>query len=105
MSIRSTLKPPHLAAAAAFGSGLLVHLFGLVNVLHNYDDIAQQPRGYGTGVTSGRWLLSIMGDFCDAIGGNFNLPTVNGLLFLLLSRFPPDCLCPFFGSGTGLQQH
>lgn len=78
---------------------------GLVNVLHNYDDIAQQPRGYGTGVTSGRWLLSIMGDFCDAIGGNFNLPTVNGLLFLLLSRFPPDCLCPFFGSGTGLQQH
>ena len=96
MSIRSTLKPPHLAAAAAFGSGLLVHLFGLVNVLHNYDDIAQQPRGYGTGVTSGRWLLSIMGDFCDAIGGNFNLPTVNGLLFLLLIAVPAGLLVSVF---------
>lgn len=74
MSIRSTLKPPYWAAAAAFGSGVLVHLFGLVNVLHNYDDIAQQPRGYGTGVTSGRWLLTLMGKFWDAIGGNFNLP-------------------------------
>ena len=96
MSIRSTLKPPHLAAAAAFGSGLLVHLFGLVNVLHNYDDIAQQPRGYGTGVTSGRWLLSIMGDFCDAIGGNFNLPTVNGLLFLLLIAVSAGLLVSVF---------
>ena len=96
MSIRSTLKPPHLAAAAAFGSGLLVHLFGLVNVLHNYDDIAQQPRGYGTGVTSGRWLLSIMGDFCDAIDGNFNLPMLNGLLFLLLIAVSAGLLVSVF---------
>ena len=84
MDIRLSQKPSHWAAAAAFWGGMPVHLFGLVNILHNYDDIAQQPRGYGTGVTSGRWLLSILGDFCDAIGGNYNLPVLNGLLFLLL---------------------
>lgn len=71
------------ASIAALVSGLIVHLFGLVNVLHNYDDIAQQPRGYGTGVTSGRWLLSLLGDFCDEIGGNYNLPFLNGLMFLI----------------------
>ena len=96
MSIRSTSKPPYWAAAAAFGSGVLVHLFGLVNVLHNYDDIAQQPRGYGTGVTSGRWLLTLMGDFWDAIGGNFNLPLLNGLLFLLLIALSAGLLVSVF---------
>ncbi len=84
MDIRQKLKPPQWATLAALGSGVLVHMFGFVNVLHNYDDIAQQPRGYGTGVTSGRWLLSLLGDCFNAIGGNYNLPFLNGLLFLLL---------------------
>lgn len=63
-------------------SGVIVHLFGLVNVLHNYDDIAVQPRGYGTGITSGRWVLQILGDLVDMCGGNYNLPTVNGIVFI-----------------------
>ena len=68
---------------AALAVGMLTHLFGLVNVLHNYDDIAVQPEGYGTGVTSGRWLLSLLGDFVEKLGGNYNLSFVNGLLFLV----------------------
>lgn len=85
MEIKKICKTPEgLAALSGLSAGVVTHLFGLVNVLHNYDDIAQQPRGYGTGVTSGRWLLSLMGDFCEAIGGNYNLPLVNGLLFLLV---------------------
>lgn len=72
------------AVQAALIAGMITHLFGLVNVLHNYDDIAQQPRGYGTGITSGRWLLSLLGDFAEKSGGNYNLPFVNGLLFILL---------------------
>lgn len=79
------LKTPEgISAVAAMGVGSVVHLFGLVNVLHNYDDIAQQPRGYGTGISSGRWLLSLMGDFAEWLGGNYNLSLVNGLLFLAL---------------------
>jgi len=72
------------AVIAAMICGTITHLFALVNVLHNYDDIAQQPYGYGTGITSGRWFLTILGDFCQKWGGNYNLHFVNGMLFILL---------------------
>ena len=34
--------PAAAALLAALAAGLLVHLFGLVNILHNNDDIWQQ---------------------------------------------------------------
>ncbi len=73
-----------LAAISAFVCGVCVHLYALVNNLYNYDDIAQQPKGYGTGITSGRWFLTLLGDFFDFWGGNYNLPLINGILFLVL---------------------
>ena len=76
--------PAAAALLAALAAGLLVHLFGLVNILHNNDDIWQQPMGYGAGITSGRWLLTILGDFLSRQGFGFNLPVVNGVLFLVL---------------------
>ena len=85
MDVKNQLqKPSFTAACTSLAAGILTHCFGLVTILHNYDDIAQQPTGYGTGVTSGRWLLSLLGDFWEAIGGNYNLPFVNGVLFLIL---------------------
>ena len=89
--------PEGIAAMAAMGVGSLVHLFGLVNVLHNYDDIAQQPKGYGTGISSGRWLLSLLGDSAEWLGGNYNLPVVNGLLFLALIAISAGILVSVFG--------
>lgn len=77
-------KPTWMAGVAAFGCGSLCHLFGLVTMLHNNDDIAQLPYGYGTGLTSGRWLLTILGDLSGAADLSYNLPLVNGLIFLLL---------------------
>lgn len=82
-----TAQPARAAIVACFVSGVVTHLFGLVNILHNYDDIAQQPKGYGTGITSGRWLLSILGDLFGAIEADYNLPVVNGLLFIILIAF------------------
>ena len=76
--------PAAAAVIAALAAGLLVHLFGLVNILHNNDDIWQQPMGYGAGITSGRWLLTILGDFLSRQGFGYNLPVVNGVLFLAL---------------------
>lgn len=77
------IKPPvKRAVFAAFAAGFLVHHFGLVNALHNIDDIGQFPYGYGTGIQSGRWLLTVLGDFLQAIGGNYNLPYLNGVLYL-----------------------
>ena len=69
---------------AAILCGVAVHGFALFNVLHNYDDILQNPVGYGAGITSGRWLLTLLGDFCQKVLYlNFNLPTVNGLAYIL----------------------
>lgn len=72
------------AVLAALAAGILAHLFGLVNPLHNYDDISAQPYGYGTGITSGRWFLTVLGELAYTLGLTYNLPLVNGLVFLLL---------------------
>jgi len=77
-------KPEWIGFLSALTSGLVVHAYGLVNIIHNYDNILQQPKGYGAGVTSGRWLLQMLGAFNDAfVELNYNLPTMNGLGFLL----------------------
>lgn len=89
--------PPMTAGLAALLCGTGVHLFGLVNILHNYDDIAQLPAGYGAGVTSGRWLLSLLGDLMDKLGGNYNLPLVNGVLFLAMIGLAAGLLADIFG--------
>lgn len=77
-------KPEYIAVLSAFFAGLAVHMFGLVNVLHNYDDVSMQPAGYGTGIASGRWFLTVLGDFIARYFGNYNLPWVNGVLFIIL---------------------
>ena len=61
-------KPWNCAFASAMIVGFVTHLYALTNNLQNYDNIAQQPTGYGVGITSGRWLLSVMGD-CSQFGG------------------------------------
>ena len=77
-------RPEVLAFFASLVVGFFVHLFGLVNILHNHDDIWNQPMGFGAGITSGRWLLSIFGRVSQKLGLGYNLPTVNGLIFLIL---------------------
>ena len=76
--------PAFYGAAWALGAGALIHLFGLVNVLHNHDNIWQQTSGYGAGVELGRWMLSLMGDAMEKLGFGYNLPQVNGLLYLAM---------------------
>lgn len=74
------------AAIAALAFGILAHLFGIVMILNNYDSIIAQPASYGTGITSGRWFLTILGDIVGKCGGNYSLSVVNGmLLFLFLA--------------------
>lgn len=77
-------EPRWTAGAAAFFGGMAVHMVGLVNFLHNNDDIGQMPSGYGTGITSGRWLLTVLGEFAGEMGFSYNLHWVNGVVFLLL---------------------
>ena len=78
-------KTPECSAlVSALVYGMLVHLFALTNVLHNHDNIASQPGGYGLGVDMGRWFLEILGRVFDKAGLNYNLPSVNGFLYIAL---------------------
>lgn len=78
-------KTPEAAAVvSAFAYGLLTHSFALNNILHNHDNIASQPGGYGAGVALGRWLLELLGLFFEKIGLNYNLSVINGLLYIVL---------------------
>lgn len=72
------------AGISAMACGVAVHMVGLVTILHNNDNIGEMPFGYGAGITSGRWLLTILGDLSVNMGFAYNLHWVNGILFLLL---------------------
>lgn len=73
------------AAVSAMICGVVAHAFALVNVLHNYDNILQLPKGYGAGITSGRWLLALLGDFFqNVLDLGYNLPVLKGLAYLAL---------------------
>lgn len=94
---RELLKNPvWFTVLIAFVSGIAIHLFGLINVLHNYDDICVVPAGYGTGLTSGRWFLTVLGDFIGYIWGNYNLPYANGVVFILLIAVSAGMLTSVF---------
>ena len=78
-------SPEGAAFLGALLAGVVTHAFALVNILHNYDNILQQPNGYGAGITSGRWLLTVLGDFVqNVLGMGYNLPVINGMLYLVL---------------------
>jgi len=78
-------RPEKSAAMAAMFSGLITHAFALVAPLHNYDNILQQPTGYGAGVSYGRWFLSVLGDFVTKfLDLGYNLPVVDGLALLVM---------------------
>lgn len=79
---RKLQRPEYAAALFALFGGMLIHLFGLANIVQNSDDICNHPNGYGVGVTSGRWLLTILGDFLKSQGVNYNLNWINGMVFI-----------------------
>lgn len=79
-----------------FLGGMAIHLFSLTNVLHNYDNVAAQPGGYGTGVTSGRWALTLIGELVKKAWGNYNLPYFNGALLVLFLALSAGILFSVF---------
>lgn len=79
------LKDPAVfSVITTFIAGIMIHMFGLVNVLQNHDNIAVQPIGHGTSLTSGRWGLYLIGRVLQPTLGEYNLPWPNGILFILI---------------------
>lgn len=78
------LKTPQgTAFISALICGIAVHLFSMMNVLQNQDSVHYMPSGIGAGITSGRWALDILGQIANRFWGIFNMPTVNGFMFVL----------------------
>lgn len=92
MQFNKCKTPMWIAFSSSFLCACFTHLFALTNVLHNYDDIASMPGGYGTGTVSGRWFLEFIGQLSLDLGLNYNLPLLNGLVFLLLISFSASIL-------------
>lgn len=76
--------PECYAVVSALVYGLLVHLFALTNLIHNHDNIASQPGGFGMGVELGRWFLEFLGRFFDKAGWNYNVPSFNGMVYIAI---------------------
>lgn len=84
---KKTPKQLRITFLSAWIWGIIAHIYVFTNTVHNYDNISCVPRGVGTGITSGRWMLEIYDKFRN-VGGSYNLPVFNGLLtlfFLILA--------------------
>ena len=68
-------------ATAIFG--LLAYLYLFVNHVNNNDMISCLPYGYGSGISSGRWMLQILNLLADKLWGSYPVPVFNGLLSLI----------------------
>lgn len=68
-------------ATASFG--LLAYLYLFVNHVNNNDMISCIPYGYGSGLSSGRWMLQILNLLADKLWGSYPVPVFNGLLSLI----------------------
>ena len=88
--------PAIFTVIITFVIGVAIHLFGLVTVLHNYDDVAVQPYGHGTSLASGRWALALLGKVVYYIFGEYNLPWLNGVLFIFLVAIAAGFLISIF---------
>lgn len=85
MDFMKKLKyPENISFLTTFVIGFATHLFGFLNVIHNYDDIGVLPKGYGATLKNGRWLLMILYKLLSKIGITYNLPYINAVLFILL---------------------
>lgn len=85
--------PAGTAALAALIGGLAAHMYGLVNTMHNYDDITVQPVGVGSGLPLGRWLLELLGRCLRYLGWDYNLTWLNGAVFLVLVAASAGIVC------------
>jgi len=71
--------------AFTFLCGLFAHSFVFTNIVHNNDNAYAIPGGYGTGISSGRWLLEVIRDvFPQFWGGMQNTTAFNGVFSLLI---------------------
>ncbi len=94
--VRFKILPERAALIAAVVCGFFVHLFGLLNIIHNYDDIFVHPVGFGSTIQSGRWGLAILGGVFHLLFGAYNVPFLYGVLFFVLAGFAASQMVAMF---------
>ena len=63
--------------------GLFAHLFGMIQSVASLDSLVW-THDYGGGVSSGRWMLALLGELYTKWWGGWNLTFHNNLMALLL---------------------
>lgn len=76
--------PRHLKTVfiSSFIFGCISHMYIMLNISPQ-GDVCSAFFGYGAGYTSGRWGLSLLGNFIGRLFGNYSLPWLNGILSIL----------------------
>lgn len=64
--------------------GVLSYLYLFMNNLHNWDNMYNTPAGYGAGTSSGRWFLTLIGEFIHKVWGKYNVPLFNGIVAIII---------------------
>ncbi len=95
---KEQFKTPEMTAViAALIAGVITHLFALVNVFYNFDNIVTPYFGTGCGVFSGRWMLQTLGEVMEGAGLAHNLPMVGGLAFIFVVAVASGFAVSIFG--------
>lgn len=89
-SIKAWIQEPrNIACAKGFSIfSILSYFYFVANNLDNVDTVSNAPYGYGSGVTSGRWLLQILGEIFRKFDFDYSVPFFNviiALIFLCIS--------------------
>lgn len=92
---RDTRSRACFLGTALFGA--LSYLYLFTNLVNNNDMIACTPWGYGTGLSSGRWMLYLLGETVDSLWGLWNVPIFNGILALGLLALASAVLARLLG--------
>ncbi len=82
MSLRKVPRNIRYAFSSSVVFGLVAHLYMLTNKLPNYDDLTGL-RSYGASDTLGRWFLGILGELREMLLGNYSMPWLNGITYIL----------------------
>lgn len=55
--------------SSAFFSGIFSYAYIMINNINNHDNISMTPSGYLMGISSGRWMLTLLGSSVKKIWG------------------------------------
>ncbi len=83
-AIKARMRGYRGVIVPAFVSAILAYGFAMTNLLVNWDGARMLGGEYGAGLSSGRWLLGLLGGFVSRVWGSYTLPLPCGVIACVL---------------------